>query len=326
MKTYVLAIMMGLLGVEAVAHAQTSGAQAEALFRRGRELMDQQKYEQACAAFAESQKLEPATTTLLNLAGCREKAMQFASAWGLFLEAERQTRQATDPNTKKLHAVALDRARKLESRVSKLTINVPPTSSVLGLEITRGSDPVTSGMWNQPLPVDGGTYTITARAPGKNAWTAQVTIAAEADAKTVEIPELSAAPSTEPASAPPATTSSPVEPVGEEPEGGTSRSRAPAFVVGGVGVGLLAGALGLELWGRSTYEDAKAETSDQARRDELYDSANTKRYAAQGLAVAGAASLGIAVWLYIRGGEQPTSTTATRIVPSASGISIVGSY
>jgi hypothetical protein len=325
-KRYVLAILIGLMGMEAVAHAQASGAQAEALFRRGRELMDQQKYDQACAAFAESQKLEPATTTLLNLAGCREKAMQFASAWGLFLEAERQTRHATDANTKKLHAVALDRTRKLESRVSKLTINVPSKSSVSGLEITRGSDPVTSGMWNQPLPVDGGTYTITASAPGKKAWTAQVTIAAEADVKTVEIPELSAAPVTEPASTEPATSASSVEHVGEEPELVTSRSRAPAFVVGGVGVGLLAGALGLELWGRSTYEDAKAEMNDQARRDDLYDSANTKRYAAQGLAVAGAASLGIAVWLYMRGGEQQTSTTATRVVPSASGVSIVGSF
>jgi hypothetical protein len=226
-----------------------------------------------------------------------------------------------------LHTIALDRAKKLEPRVSKLTINVPQRSAVAGLEVTRGSDAVASGMWNQALPIDGGTYTITARAPGKSPWTTQVTIAAEADAKTVEVPELAAAPvSEQPATAGGAPASPPEEPTDEGPAAATPRSRVPAFVVGGIGVGLLAGAAGFELWGRSTYDDAKAETTDQARRDDLYNSANTKRYVAEGMVVAGAASLGIAIWLFMRGGDQPASTTALRVVPSASGLSIVGSY
>ena len=37
--------------------------------------------------------------TLLNHASCREKNEQLATAWGLFLEAERQTRAATDEPT-----------------------------------------------------------------------------------------------------------------------------------------------------------------------------------------------------------------------------------
>src|SRR5688572_29480403 len=74
------------------ADAQEAGAQAEALFREGRELLASGRIPQACAAFEQSQKLEPATTTLLNLAGCREMNKQYASAWGYFLQAERETR------------------------------------------------------------------------------------------------------------------------------------------------------------------------------------------------------------------------------------------
>ena len=50
-----------------------SAAQAEALFRQGKEQMAAGKYAEACAAFEASQKAEAATSTLLNLANCREK-------------------------------------------------------------------------------------------------------------------------------------------------------------------------------------------------------------------------------------------------------------
>src|SRR6185436_13656654 len=78
--------------------AQPAGAQAEVLFRQGRTLLSAGKVAEACSAFEESQKLEPAVTTLLNLAGCREKLGQFATAWGLFLEAARQTRSGNAAN------------------------------------------------------------------------------------------------------------------------------------------------------------------------------------------------------------------------------------
>src|SRR5262245_28993804 len=98
-----------LLGVAAAApaSAQPAGAQAEALFRQGRELLAAGKVAEACTAFEESQKVDPAVTTLLNLASCREMNSQLATAWGLFIEAERQTRAASDDPTQKLHEVAL---------------------------------------------------------------------------------------------------------------------------------------------------------------------------------------------------------------------------
>ena len=71
------------------AFAQPASAQAEVLFRQGRDLMAAGKVAEACSAFDESQRLEPEITTLLNVAACREKLGQLATAWGLFLDAAR---------------------------------------------------------------------------------------------------------------------------------------------------------------------------------------------------------------------------------------------
>jgi hypothetical protein len=309
-----VAVGVTILAAAAVAHAQPAGAQAETLFREGRDLMAAGKYAEACTAFETSQKLDPAVTTLLNLAGCREKNGQIATAWGLFLEAERQTRSATDDAAQKLHDVAQSRAAKLEARVSKLTINVSADSRVDRLEILRGGDKVEEAMWNRALPIDGGTYTITARAPGATAWSSQITVGAEADTKTIEVPKLQ-------------TMAGPVVKASEPaPAPETGRSNVVPLAVGGGAVALLGGALVFDLWGDSTYDQAKAEMTSQARRDSLYDSANTKRYLAQGFAVAGLAAGGVAVWLYLRKDSNGTSTAQRALVPTPSGIALVGSY
>jgi len=94
-------------------------------------------------------------------------------------------------------------------------------------------------------------------------------------------------------------------------------------------VALLGGALGFSLWGDSTYDKAKAEMTDQARRDSLYDSANRKRCAAEGLAVAGVGCAGVAVWLYLRQRGAPDESASPRagqlmLAPTASGIGVAG--
>lgn len=313
----VLAIVCVVVAWSSVAQAQPAGAQAEVLFREGRDLMQKGKYAEACSAFEQSQKLEPAPTTLLNLAGCREKVGQLATAWGLFLEAERKTRSATDATTKQLYEVAKSKAAKLEPRISKLTIAVAPGSE--GVEVKRGEDRVESAMWGRALPIDGGTYTITASAPGKKPWSAQITIANEKDAKTVDVPVLEEADAVVTSTTPAPTTRV------ETPT--ASRSKLP-YLVGAGGVLLLGGALGLSFWGDASYEDAKAETMSQQRRDERYNSANKKRYAAQGVGVAGVALVGVAVWLFVSGrsdDESPPRTSRVLTVTSE-GVAFGGTF
>jgi hypothetical protein len=305
-----------------LALAQQAGAQAETLFRQGRDLMAAGKLPEACSAFAESEKLEPAVTTLLNLAGCREKNHQIATAWGLFLEAERQTREATNAADRQLHDVAKKRAAALEPRTSKLEIDVPDASKVDHLEIKRGDDPVDSGAWGRALPVDGGTYTISASAQGFETWSTQITLAAEKDSKKVDVPKLVALP---PQSTPaPIATPVPVD-RGVHATVHVAPSRTLPIAVGAGAVVLLGGALGSDLWGDSTYNAAKAEMTSQSRRDSLYDSANTKRYAAIGLGVGGVAAAGVAVWLFLRPGSHQDEQ-AVRVVPTHNGVAVMGGF
>jgi serine/threonine-protein kinase len=179
-----------LLGGVAPVAAQPTGNQAQELYDQGRALVAAGKTAEGCDAFERSQQLEPLATTLAALAICRERLGQLATARRLFLQAEQQTRSAHDRVTAQLHQLARDKAAGLEPRVSKLTIRVPEQSKINGLEIRLGEKVVSAEAWNQVLPIDGGTYTITARASGVNDWSTRVTLGNASDSKTVDIPDL----------------------------------------------------------------------------------------------------------------------------------------
>ncbi len=307
-----------------------AAAQAEALFQRGQRLMTERKFAQACAAFDESQKLDPTISTLLNQAHCREKNGQLATAWSHFLQAERETRDASDAATQKLHKVAQERAAKLEPRVSKLKIIVSAKNRINGLEISRNGERVTDATWNVALPVDGGSYAITARAPGVPEWSTTVTIDQAGDLETVKVPRLSgseAGPNPIPT---PTETPTPTPIQGDEagPAPRTESHMLLPIVIGAGSVALFGTAVGFELWGRARYSDAEVEPDD-ARQESLWQSANSKRHIALGLAGAAIVTGGLAGWLYWRSGRtrepHPRSASEVGVVPvvGASEIGVV---
>jgi hypothetical protein len=307
--------------------AQPAGAQAEVLFRQGRKLLAAGKIAEACDAFEQSEKLEAAVTTLLNLAGCRERNGQLATAWGLFLDVERQTRGVAKDAA--LHDVAQGRASKLEPRVSKLTIAVAPGSRLDGLEIARGGEPLDSALWNNALPVDGGAFTISAHAPGAAPWSTTVTVKPEGDSKTVDVPRLvslsprhdtaatSSSPQPQPQPQP-----QPTQTFDVNPPPAAHRSLLPPIAMTAATIVVGATALGFDLSSSNLYDEAKAEMSSQSRRTSLENQANSQYQVAQGLAVAGAACAGVAIWLWVRHGHADDARTA--IVPTANGIAITG--
>jgi hypothetical protein len=326
--------------------ASPSGAQAEVLFREGKSLMAEGKIAEACTAFDNSQKLEPAISTLLNAGNCREKNHQIATAWGLFLEAERQTRDAADEPTRKLHKVSAEHAQRLESRVSKLTINVSPDARAQHAEILRGPETIGEGLWNLALPIDGGTYVISARAPERAPWSLTVVVKEEGDAQTVDVPGLaSATPSPGPeASVAPSATGAGTLSTAHAPPPATSAGGSPAAVVEtarparsiGLPLAFAAGsvvalgtALAFDLSGDSTYDRAKTEP-DPSRQQDLWHEANTKRYIAEGLLVAGVGCAGVAAWLFFR--APPAAPAAQRVVllpaiePGGAGFSLAGAF
>jgi hypothetical protein len=278
-KAYYLVISLVLLAAGAAA-AQTDGAQAEHLFREGKKLMAEGKYKSACDAFEGSYKKDPAVTTLMNLADCREKNEQYASAWGNFVEVGRQT--ARDAAMEGLHKSALQRASALEPRLSYLIINVPDDARVEGLTITRNGVEVDALEWNRDIPVDGGTYAIEGKAPAYEAWSTTVTVANFSDKQSVNVPRFHEA------------LDSVETDGGEVRSGGSSKLAIGLWAVGAVALG---GGLVFELKSGGTYDDAKA-SPDNAERHELTDQANSERRIGMALAGAGVVAVGVGTYVW----------------------------
>jgi hypothetical protein len=292
------------------ASAQPASAQAEVLFDQGRDLMQRGQLADACAAFDSSEKLAPAATTLLNLGLCREKTNQLASAWGAFVEAERLVRGLTDEASEQLAQIASEKAGKLAPRLSTLTVAVPETHKVVGLEVLRDRDVIDSGAWNRALPTDGATYKIVARAPGYETWSTSITVKVESDAVAVQVPKLAVAK--------------------VAVAGSAARAKQPLrlapIVLGASSIVLLGSALGFELAGQISYSDAKAEVSNNAVRQDALNSANDKRYVAEGLAVAGVGCAAAGLWLYFHPPRARGISVEPRVSADRAALFILGRW
>jgi hypothetical protein len=210
-------------------------ATARALFAEGRKLMGEKKYEDACPKFEESLRLDHGMGTQFNLAFCWEQLGRTASAWATFLDVAAAARAAGQSERE---AAARDRAAALEPKLSRLTIKVP--APVESLEVTRDDVAVGRAAWGSAVPVDPGTHTLKASAPGKKSWQQQVSVAGGARVS-VDVPKLEDAPVavaaavTEPE---PARSRSDERPRDSEParDEGVDGTRVAAWVIGGVGV------------------------------------------------------------------------------------------
>ncbi len=200
-------------------------SEAEDLFRRAKALQAQNKHAEACPMFEESQRLDPQMGTLLNVALCHEQLGKIASAWGEFRAVEQQARAAVPPREDRIK-LAKEHADKLEPKISRLKIIVPPDARVRGLVVKidgeRKGEPVWSG-----APVDPGTRVIEASAPGKKPATMRVRIDDEGTTSSVTIPKLEDAPVP---STPP--TGGPTE---EEMDANRSK-KTTGFIIGGIGL------------------------------------------------------------------------------------------
>jgi hypothetical protein len=163
-------LVFAVVGV--VVRSAGASPESDKLFRDGRELLNAGKIPEACEAFAASMKLEARVGTLLNLADCREKQGQTATAWQLFLEAKQLAAAQRD----RRQAEADRRALAIQAKLSFLTITVAPDRQVDGLVIKRNGVAVDRALWNTAVAVDPGDHVIEASAPGFRPWSAVQTI------------------------------------------------------------------------------------------------------------------------------------------------------
>ncbi|HEY8076745.1 MAG TPA: hypothetical protein VIF62_21615 [Labilithrix sp.] len=139
---------------------------AEAAFREGRALMASGDIAHACTKFAESQRLEPAAGTLLNLAECLDKRGLSASAAATYEDAAQAAHQRGRADWEKL---ARDRAAALEKIVPRVTLVVSAEHAAAHIALSEGGAALEA---DKPLTIDPGSHTIQAAIPDRAPWTA----------------------------------------------------------------------------------------------------------------------------------------------------------
>lgn len=241
-------------------------AAAQALFYEARQLMKESRFGLACPKLEESLRLDYGIGTEFNLADCHEKMGKLATAWSGFLSVASAAHAAHQNDREK---VARERAKALEPRLPKLTIEVAPGDPA-GMEVKRDGVLVGQAAWNMAVPVDPGSHEITATAPGKVTWRGTIATAEQKAAK-ITVPKLDDAPApvavkpvvpvapVTPASPPPDAASTTTftsfpEPIVERPG---STQRTIGWIVGGLGVASLGVGAGFGINSLAQRQNAK---------------------------------------------------------------------
>jgi len=245
-------LSFGVLAISP-AHAQTDSAAARALFSEGRELMDKDRFEEACPKLEESLRLDHGMGTQFNLAHCWDKVGRTASAWALFLDVAAAARASNQPQRE---TAARERAKALEPKLTRIRIEVPEV--VPDMKVVRGDKEVGRAAWGTAMPIDPGDHVIRVTAPGKRPWLHELKVPAVARTFSVSVPALEDELVAEAAAAPDAEveTESVTADVGPTRDEGSNSQVVTAWVVGGVGVAALLGGTIFAVQSRSDNSEA----------------------------------------------------------------------
>jgi hypothetical protein len=161
-KLVFLHLLAAILFVRPLRADNVPDPTAAALFRKGRELVENGDWDKGCEQFRASLARYEAASTLLNIARCEEHFGRVAKAWALYQRGLVLAR--SEPGTERregLEKVARDGISAMEPRLPKLLIEIasPPP----GLEVHESSRPIPVG---EAVPLDPGPHDLVARAPG----------------------------------------------------------------------------------------------------------------------------------------------------------------
>lgn len=194
-------------GVLWAAPAAAQSTEANLLFDEGRKAMAARDYPQAITKLQQSQKLDPAVGTLLNLAECFSVLGRTASAWAAYRDAASLARATKQVDRERY---ASKKAQELEPTLSRLELSVTPEARVAGLRITRNDVEVPEALYGSPIPVDPGAQHVEASAPGYQRWKFDVDVSENGGRAQVVVPALTAdQPAAASSAAPPATLAPP---------------------------------------------------------------------------------------------------------------------
>lgn len=296
-------LALGLVPVAARAEQHDSAA-ADALFEQGRKAADAGDFVTACQKFYESNRLDPAPGTVLNIADCEEKQGHVATAWTRFEEARQRL-----PESDERAGIARQRAQQLKPRIPLLTVRLvaPPA----GARVLRDGIELGAASLDTPLPVDPGPHEIVVEAPGRARGSLRFSLA-ERETKTVEVRAGAEAEQRKRLPPPPSNSSSTL-----------------GWILGGVGVvGLGVGTVtGLMVLGKkSTADDhCPGKRCDQTGVDAAEDGRALSPVSTVGFIV-GALGLATGAYLLLSSDEKAPSAVAVAPTPYGGGVAWLGRF
>ena len=239
--TAMVLVAGGVLCLARQAEARDSAA-GEALYRAAKESAKKGDWEKACAQLAESQRLDPAPGTLVNLADCEEHRGLVSSAWSHFTEVQSQFK----PGDSRA-AYAREHAAALEKRIPHLTIKLQP-GAPSSARVFRDEEELKGASLGVPLPVDPGAHVVVVKVGSAELRFPVTAVESQTSEVTVGAPAEIAAPKPAPDSvAPPPAKSVDAPPSAPSAAEPPRASRALGFVLvtaGGVGL-VLGGVTGV---------------------------------------------------------------------------------
>jgi len=310
----VLAMTMAFAPVASA--GPTNQEKADALFKKGKTLLGQQQYKEACAAFEDSNKLDAQTGTVLNLALCYEGWGKVASAQRWYLEAEKLAAIKGDA---KRGAAARQRADALTPRIPKILFTSLPETLPADLVVELDGAAVGLDALRAGLSVDPGPHAVVYTVEG-----AKKTIKLELqESATKEIkldlpaPKVVEHPDTGSGSGSGSGNGGTVE-LG--PPRGRSR-RIAAVVTGSVGIVAVGAGVAIAFKARSDYNsafDAHCDASgcDDAGYKDTHDARKMANLATVIVSVGGAAVVtGVILYLTAPKGRAPVKREHVWIRP-----------
>jgi hypothetical protein len=269
-------VVLSMASPRALAQSRQGGVEvAEALFRSGRERVEAGDYTTAYAMFLESNRVDFAAGTVMNLAACEEHLGKVASAWVRYRELFDILPRGDDRRP-----FVADSIARLERLVPRLTVFLV-NATIEGIVVREDGAELTGALLGADLPLDPGAHVVEIRAPGRVTRRYAVTLA-QGDRETVdaEVGEL----------LPPA------------PWRVANGRRIAAEVVGGSALGAvsLGVVLGVHALSERSVSDAFCKggmCTTQAALD-AYRSARSTALAADVAFGVGAVALGVAGYLF----------------------------
>jgi hypothetical protein len=273
---------------------------AAALFREGRDAMERENYATACPKFQESNRLDPAPGTLLNLALCQENLGRLGAA----LRSYRDVLHLLPGGDERV-PFAQEHADSLELRVPRLTLLLPPDAPE-GARVLCDGEEVPSEKLGLALPMDPGVHEVVLDIPDQEPLRLSVPLA-EGERRMLTLRRADGA---------------------VDAPAGSSSLRTVGFIVGGVGAASLAASLitgALVLNKKSTVDEHCDESfcAEQAGIDAA-SAGNTLATVSTITFFAGIAALGVGAVMVLTSGDAGGATArALRPAPRARGAATV---